>query len=136
VDLPKKKEYLLFAPLMPKQKELYDACVRGVHGLRQYMVEKVTEGLQKEKDVDEVSKDNVVDSPDSEEKGNDATDESNSDVSGRRKSKRQSMSAVNYNENVSETKFFEQLEKQVEEDAKKAQEKPIDQPVEKNASKE
>ena len=29
VDLPKKREYLLYAPLVPKQKELYDAALRG-----------------------------------------------------------------------------------------------------------
>ncbi|KAI8928941.1 SNF2 family N-terminal domain-containing protein [Entophlyctis helioformis] len=29
VDLPKKREYLLYAPLTPKQKELYDSAIRG-----------------------------------------------------------------------------------------------------------
>ncbi|KAJ3093898.1 hypothetical protein HK100_006360 [Physocladia obscura] len=40
LDLPKKRELLLFAPLMPKQKELYDACVGGIQQFREYLIEK------------------------------------------------------------------------------------------------
>ena len=29
MDLPKKREYILYAPLTPKQKELYDAAING-----------------------------------------------------------------------------------------------------------
>ncbi|KAJ3380231.1 hypothetical protein HDU84_006066 [Entophlyctis sp. JEL0112] len=41
VDLPKKRELLLFAPLMPKQKELYDACVGGLSQFREYLIDKM-----------------------------------------------------------------------------------------------
>ncbi|KAJ3091977.1 hypothetical protein HK102_011881 [Quaeritorhiza haematococci] len=36
-DLPKKKEYLIYCPLVPKQKELYDAALGGVAGLREFV---------------------------------------------------------------------------------------------------
>jgi ATP-dependent DNA helicase len=29
LDLPKKREYILYAPLSEKQKELYDAAIKG-----------------------------------------------------------------------------------------------------------
>jgi ATP-dependent DNA helicase len=49
VGLPPKKEYLLYAPLTVRQKELYDAIVTG--GLRRLLI-KSGEGDQKEKKED------------------------------------------------------------------------------------
>jgi SNF2 family DNA or RNA helicase len=43
LDLPKKKEMLLFCPLVPKQKALYDASVRGIKSLREFLVNKMDE---------------------------------------------------------------------------------------------
>lgn len=39
-DLPKKREYILYAPMVPKQRELYNAALKG--GLREYLTDKLT----------------------------------------------------------------------------------------------
>ncbi|KAJ3413204.1 hypothetical protein HDV05_008338 [Chytridiales sp. JEL 0842] len=128
VDLPKKKEYLVFAPLMPKQKELYDACVRGVQGLRDYMISKVSEDMSREassSSLDTVAVDKGSDETLDESKENDGG--SDEDVNEPRKSKRQSMAGVSYNERVSDAKYFKQLEKKAEADeAMKGVEAPKD----------
>ncbi|KAI9337602.1 SNF2 family N-terminal domain-containing protein [Zopfochytrium polystomum] len=41
LDLPKKKEYLVFAPLSPKQKELYAASMSGFRSLRDFLLQKI-----------------------------------------------------------------------------------------------
>jgi len=45
VDLPKKKEYLVYAPMTSKQKELYDAALAGLSGLRDMLIEQQREKL-------------------------------------------------------------------------------------------
>lgn len=35
IDIPKKKELLVHCPMMPKQRELYEAALSGIGGLRQ-----------------------------------------------------------------------------------------------------
>ncbi|KAJ3402286.1 hypothetical protein CcCBS67573_g01001 [Chytriomyces confervae] len=108
VDLPKKRELLLFAPLVPKQKELYDACVGGINQFREYLIEKMdsnggaslsSELLAVEPDVKESS-----------ENGNE--EESKRSMPTRRKSRR-----LSYKDNVDDDEYFDMVEEKAAVDA-------------------
>ncbi|KAJ3327951.1 hypothetical protein HDU76_010850 [Blyttiomyces sp. JEL0837] len=140
VDLPKKKEYLLFAPLMPKQKELYDACVRGINSLRDLLTQKLEDRQKKESTEQEGAEDSVeannepveanaesskmqveakvaeVDKMVEDEEVAADEDKDGEDAVSRRKSVRL-RNSISYKENVSDNDYFDMLERRAEEDA-------------------
>ncbi|KAI8619340.1 SNF2 family N-terminal domain-containing protein [Chytriomyces sp. MP71] len=101
VDLPKKRELLLFAPLVPKQKELYDACVGGISQFREYLIEKMDDNLKATGGV-------VAD--EKSEEGLSASGEPS-------KRRSRSKADVAYQDSVEDDDYFDMLEEKAEADA-------------------
>ncbi|KAJ3179280.1 hypothetical protein HK101_010051 [Irineochytrium annulatum] len=133
VELPKKREMLLFAPLVPKQKELYDACVRGVNGLRQHLIKKMDaekglangggaagEGGSNGSDMAIADGLEPVDDGDLQEGDREAENEEEEDEDHpkkRRRSSRVFTKVGSYKERISDDKYFDMIEKKAEKDA-------------------
>ncbi|KAJ3208218.1 hypothetical protein HDU67_006938 [Dinochytrium kinnereticum] len=114
IDIPKKKEFLLFAPLVPRQKELYDACVKGLGRLREFLKNEIEEkragtfqGSASKSSIEDVETNQDVASQ------RDGADDEPSKT-GRRKSSRISERDMSYKENISDDEFFTAMEKKAE----------------------
>ena len=116
IDLPQKKEFLVYAPLSRRQKELYDASIRGLESLRQLLFADPTDTSAS----DAATAANTVDlfnTYDDEQSSNDGRDsaaaekENNIDGSGslvRGRRKRKSVGSIMYKE-VSDATYFRQI---------------------------
>ncbi|KAG9286463.1 hypothetical protein G9A89_014629 [Geosiphon pyriformis] len=116
-DLPKKREYLLYAPITQEQKELYDAVISK--NIRSFLIDKKTASSQNESlimsmDVDIVKEDITWNDESSTEQKK----------SSQRKSLRTS-DPKEYNESLSDRKYFDKLEKSVAQAEEKAAAKSI-----------
>ncbi|KAI8147758.1 SNF2 family N-terminal domain-containing protein [Fennellomyces sp. T-0311] len=89
-SLPKKKEYLLYAPLTRAQKSLYDAILK--RDLRDYLIKRKTKGLKEEQ---QPTQDQVTEDEE-------------------RKAQRTTKTAVDYKEK-SDRQYFKELEKAADE---------------------
>ncbi|ORY44788.1 hypothetical protein BCR33DRAFT_679304 [Rhizoclosmatium globosum] len=112
VDLPKKRELFLFAPLVPKQKELYDACVGGIAQFREYLIQKRESNLKTlGEEVEPTNEDIPSDDANEDE-----------DISIRVKRGRKSTTRVGkYQDDIDDDEYFDMLEDQAanEEDTSK-----------------
>ncbi|KAJ3117970.1 hypothetical protein HDU96_004646 [Phlyctochytrium bullatum] len=101
IELPKKKEFLLFAPLVPRQKELYDACVRGLGQLRELLMKDI-----KDKQGTIASPAAALTEP------AEASKEEEPSPKGQRISSRSKNKNVSYDETISDDEFFDKMEQQ------------------------
>ncbi|KAI9339899.1 P-loop containing nucleoside triphosphate hydrolase protein [Obelidium mucronatum] len=124
VDLPKKRELLLFAPLVPKQKELYDACVGGISHFREYLIEKMDSNQKAAADSAALAADgegNADNDDDHDEKvgknGTQTPESEDSGGSGSRMRTRRSRNKEGYQEDVDDDTYFDMIEEKAENDA-------------------
>ena len=88
--MPKKKEYLLYAPLTRAQKSLYDAILK--RDLRDYLIKRKTKGLKEEQQPTQ--------------------DQTNDDDE--QKAQRTTKASIDYKEK-SDRQYFKELEKATDE---------------------
>ncbi|KAI9496031.1 SNF2 family N-terminal domain-containing protein [Zychaea mexicana] len=103
-SLPKKKEYLLYAPLTRPQKSLYDAILK--RDLRDYLIKRKTKGLQE----DPQQQQQPSQQPQPQQLEEDQTNEN--DEGG--KAQRNTKSTVDYKEKT-DRQYFKELEKAADE---------------------
>ncbi|KAJ3072793.1 hypothetical protein HDU98_002872 [Podochytrium sp. JEL0797] len=122
VDLPKKRELLLFAPLVPKQKELYDACVGGIAQFREYLIDKMDSNAKaaEEEEAGDVASDTVGTPEEVKAAGEGADadqvdDAAESEGSSRRQSRR--LIQQNYRDDVDDDTYFDMIEEKAATDA-------------------
>ncbi|KAJ1553278.1 hypothetical protein HK096_008532 [Nowakowskiella sp. JEL0078] len=98
-ELPMKKEYIIYAPLTIRQKELYTAALKGVDGLREEIISQNNKYFKNV--TNEVNEE--VESEDEETEGN---------VNKRKSKKRKSTlkASVNYDDSEDDDTYFDRLE--------------------------
>ncbi|KAJ3016621.1 UNVERIFIED_CONTAM: hypothetical protein HDU68_012113 [Siphonaria sp. JEL0065] len=119
VDLPKKRELLLFAPLVPKQKEVYDACVGGIAQFREYLIDKMdsnqravdaSNGVVVDESVGEGEEEGAQ-TPESLESGG------GSSVRQGMRTRRSRKNGDGYQDDVDDDTYFDMIEEKAENDA-------------------
>ncbi|KAJ3108454.1 hypothetical protein HDU97_001161 [Phlyctochytrium planicorne] len=109
IEIPKKRELLLFAPIVPRQKQLYDASVKGTGGLRDFLIKQIEEKHGLADVTAQENEDSVMDA--------DTSDDGKSIQLSPRRSKR-SKSMQSYDENTSDDAYFDSLENPIPEEKK------------------
>ena len=99
-SLPKKKEYLLYAPLTRSQKSLYDAILK--RDLRDYLIKRKTTGLHEDNQQQQQE----------QQPAQDQTNENATEEDG--KTQRTTKSTIDYKEK-SDRQYFKELEKAADE---------------------
>ncbi|KAI8851824.1 SNF2 family N-terminal domain-containing protein [Chytridium lagenaria] len=129
IDLPKKKEFLLFAPLVPRQKELYDACVKGMGKLREFLIKEIGDKKAAYAKVNGTGSLNDINAPE------EAKNEVEEAVGSRRKSRRNLNTDISYKENISDDQFIENMERKVEREEQKKNEPSDGKSIQKEAAR-
>ncbi|KAL1916936.1 uncharacterized protein VTP21DRAFT_5133 [Calcarisporiella thermophila] len=113
-SLPKKKEYIIYAPITKTQKDMYDAVLN--RDIRNYLISKKalngSDNLKEESENKKTSEDDNANSQDGPEASTvlDEDKTQSEDIEEEVRRSRRSLNRPNYSDTISDNKYFNMLE--------------------------